>query len=490
MIGMENGQKRTLDENALRFLHSGTLRAGSPASLQHMLDVHDNALRAPISDPDTQMQDALSLNPPSHSAQSQPPSASAPLSNLSLEDISLRVEEALRPAQTQSDTNIDIPGPRPRLDGFGVALEPPRQSAAEAKDHLISISETPSSRGGGRRSRGLRRKVSPSVSDTIVVNDGSFTPLEASSAPERRKPGTRGRPRGSRSGRPSLRGSKRKRTQSGGGGDFAGDTDSSENFSPLPSQSRSGRKIFQAPATVSPTIKAEAGTAMDPTFSVFKGPGKKRGGARWTPAGSTGAVCLSCGRGHSPLTNAIVFCDGCNRPWHQYCHVPPIKAFVTEIAEMEWLCTNCSVLKEEWARLQDRVTAGSMSLFEVSDTTRQVLQLRVAVLTFRNQKREYLQTLSQNELVSLLLHACHMHPDLPILAQKPNSSLSHTKAEEDNIFSYPKAGNGIPMPSEQDYLSILIDDDTTTFSHWCSDLSGSIGTGPLSVVNGEVSVMA
>ena len=37
--------------------------------------------------------------------------------------------------------------------------------------------------------------------------------------------------------------------------------------------------------------------------------------------------------------------------------------------------------------------------------------------------------------------------------------------EEENIFPYPKAGKGLPLPSEQGNLSILSDDDTATFSH-------------------------
>ena len=344
------------------------LRNGSTQS-DTLPNGHGNVLGTAITQSDTQMQDA----PAAYSTpylQSQRPSTSAPLSNLSLEAISLRVEEALRPAQTQHDPNVESMEPRSSLVGFEVAMQPTGGIAPSAQDPL-SISKTPSARGGGRRNRGLRRKLSPSVSDTIVVNEGSFTPSEAASAPDRRKSGTRGRPRGSRAARGSTRGTKRKRTQSGAG-DIAGDTDSSETFSPLPSQSRSGRKIFQAPAADSPTIKAETGAALEPKGPTLRGSGRKRGAGRRAPAGP-GVVCLGCGRGHSPLTNAIVFCDGCNRPWHQYCHVPPIKAVITEIAEMEWQCTNCTVLKEESARLQHRVVGGSMSLLEVSDATQQTI---------------------------------------------------------------------------------------------------------------------
>ncbi|EAQ87812.1 hypothetical protein CHGG_04431 [Chaetomium globosum CBS 148.51] len=34
------------------------------------------------------------------------------------------------------------------------------------------------------------------------------------------------------------------------------------------------------------------------------------------------ALCLKCSRMHSPATNQIVFCDGCDECWHQLCHDP------------------------------------------------------------------------------------------------------------------------------------------------------------------------
>ncbi len=39
--------------------------------------------------------------------------------------------------------------------------------------------------------------------------------------------------------------------------------------------------------------------------------------------------------------NMIVFCDGCNTPYHQYCHDPPIEDEVVKVEEKEWLCVEC-----------------------------------------------------------------------------------------------------------------------------------------------------
>ena len=52
-------------------------------------------------------------------------------------------------------------------------------------------------------------------------------------------------------------------------------------------------------------------------------------------------VCRVCQRGHSPSRNLIVFCDGCNTPYHQYCHDPPIEDDVVKVEEKEWFCSDC-----------------------------------------------------------------------------------------------------------------------------------------------------
>ena len=54
------------------------------------------------------------------------------------------------------------------------------------------------------------------------------------------------------------------------------------------------------------------------------------------------SVCRVCQRGHSPSRNLIVFCDGCNTPYHQYCHDPPVEDEVVKVEEKEWLCSYCT----------------------------------------------------------------------------------------------------------------------------------------------------
>lgn len=43
----------------------------------------------------------------------------------------------------------------------------------------------------------------------------------------------------------------------------------------------------------------------------------------------------------------IVFCDGCNSGYHQYCHHPPIEREVVQVAEKEWFCAACAASKKK-----------------------------------------------------------------------------------------------------------------------------------------------
>lgn len=46
-----------------------------------------------------------------------------------------------------------------------------------------------------------------------------------------------------------------------------------------------------------------------------------------------------------------------------------------------------------------------------------------------------------------------------------NDDDSYDLYSESDPLPYPKAGNGIPLPPEEDDLAFLIDDDVVTFSH-------------------------
>jgi len=131
---------------------------------------------------------------------------------------------------------------------------------------------------------------------------------------------TRGRPRGR--GRGGVRGGKRKREDRDDG-----NSDSSEEItSPVVSMTKSGRSVqkptsFMPPPQPSPTVT-----------------NKRKRTYRRNP---DSAVCKICLRGTSPVSNMIVFCDGCNTPYHRHCHHPPIDQSVIDEIDKEWYCKHC-----------------------------------------------------------------------------------------------------------------------------------------------------
>lgn len=274
-----------------------------------------------------------------------------------------------------------------------------------------------------------------------------------------------GRPRGSRAGHSAAalagrligRGIKRKRKKDDDDDDEKDDTDASEEFIPIAATS-SGRRINQV-KTFSPVVldpvkglsnKTPQSTARAP---VPESPSTARKTKKRRKPGEA-AVCINCGRGHSPNSNMIVFCDGCSAPWHQYCHDRPITPSFIQIEEKEWNCAECTIVQEEKMHLTGKVSAERMSLSE---------------------KRTYLQGLEKAELVSLLLYASTLHEDLPVFAPPPPpppvQMLEPTADEELYVYvepdplPYPKAGNGLLLPPEDDDLDILIDEDIATYSH-------------------------
>ncbi len=77
----------------------------------------------------------------------------------------------------------------------------------------------------------------------------------------------------------------------------------------------------------------------------------------------------------------IVFCDGCNTPWHQHCHDPPIGAEVVQVQEKEWFCSACMDMKEEGLDLEGRVAGQGLTVDEVGSTTPGLQNALTVVLT-------------------------------------------------------------------------------------------------------------
>jgi hypothetical protein len=105
------------------------------------------------------------------------------------------------------------------------------------------------------------------------------------------------------------------------GGDSESDTGS---IMELPKITQSGRQIVK-PAPFVP--------------AVSQTPARKRGPTKRT---QEQALCKRCGRGHSPQSNMIVFCDDCNLGWHQMCHDPTVSDETVKDETAPWFCADCS----------------------------------------------------------------------------------------------------------------------------------------------------
>ena len=284
-------------------------------------------------------------------------------------NLSAEVNEIL--ARVRANDGRDVDRNSPQWEAAREAVLAEMNTNGDMDLSTPTATSRGASKTGGRRARGGRRGGSPIARGTIRVHTVADA-VEASTPPNGRARGVRrgnrgGRPRGSRAARGSTRGGKRKRASDEEEGDEKDDTDASETFTPLPMQSRSGRKIFQA-ATNIPIIKIEdqdlvpsPSLAAPVSTGIIRG---KRKGRYRRPPGAA-AVCKNCGRGHSPANNVIVFCDGCNKPWHQYCHDPPIRGDMAQIEEKEWFCADCMVLREEKEQLEGKISGEGMSLVEV-----------------------------------------------------------------------------------------------------------------------------
>ena len=420
------------------------------------------------------------------------------------------------------------------------------QAAREKVLETIQSSEvaTPTSKlkggakTGSRRSRGgairqPRIKAEPGLGDDSpslsnlpptgrTVNRGGRPRGSRAGASSSRGRSRGGRPRGSRAGLSaaiSTRSLKRKRKKRSDDDDEDGPDSSGSEAMILPPLSSSGRRISQAKSFTATVLDPE----IQPTSSIKKArfalhgtdaapatyipPALKRKHAR-NPAEA--AVCRSCGRGHSPQNNQIVFCDSCNTPWHQYCHDRPISPTVVRVEESEWRCSDCNI-------------EDSLSSFGRDRMNTETFLKTTGINPTLQWKQDYLMSVPKETLVRLLLKAEDKQEDLPLfeptaridltaksllpeLEKKAEQQPKQTKVtvletsarttiaedgeedghkdvlelvlEDDEGYSeeplpYPKMGNGLVLPPEEEDRDILVDENEAVYSHSWQDGSGT-----------------
>ncbi|KAK3118005.1 hypothetical protein LTR53_000041 [Teratosphaeriaceae sp. CCFEE 6253] len=352
-----------------------------------------------------------------------PASAAASSSSLSSEPPSTDPAHAAPGPAPPSTSALQ---PQPPAQGPEVSA-PPYSAQAEAVVQRIStdaaaaaVAETP----GGEAARERLTRADPTAeeaeggtSDVVGERSATATGMEmapppaavstsagAVAAPNRGS--TRGRPRGRGRGRGAANGragGKRKRGDRDDDddlGDGAADSDSSVEVStPAATQTKSGRSIQKPTPFVPapPPVSASPGTGLN-------NPAKRRkAGGGFRRKNPETAVCATCRRGTSPAGNMIVFCDGCNTPYHRYCHHPPIEQVVVDELEREWRCAACGVVPAAVA--EESGVEGFVGLGMGGGGVLEVGE---------EERRRWFGGLGQGVLINLLVKVSGMRPELPV----------------------------------------------------------------------------
>ncbi|KAG2028064.1 hypothetical protein GB937_000514 [Aspergillus fischeri] len=266
--------------------------------------------------------------------------------------------------------------------------------------------------------------------------------------PQKATPGQRSRKNASNGSRKSR---KRRRGGDSDGEDIirAGDSSSDESdVAPTATQTKSGRQVNR-PSLYVPPASSPAVTKANGTSSY----GSETTGARrhkrvFRKTKEAYVNCMHCQRGHSPQSNAIVFCDGCNRAWHQLCHDPPIDYDVVNVVEKEWHCRECKPV--QISIVQPTVVRSNPDLHQALRHPPQhhVPSPKTEVGGERfsaEERRGYLSSLSHASLVELLVTISDRNPSLPMFP----SNLKELQSSKFLFTSNTSAGPVSAAPSSQ-----------------------------------------
>lgn len=278
--------------------------------------------------------------------------------------------------------------------------------------------------------------------------------------------------------------------------------DSSPEYNPT-GETRSGRKIkpiagqIPIPESASPASKRpkldSRNTAPVVSPAAKMHPKIKR---RLYRGREQLALCEHCQRGHGPVGNNIVFCDACNRCWHQRCHEPQVPQSVIADTKAEWYCANCEKILHGKKGKKAKATTSSSAAAKVQVPSFVGPLVGGAALSAAH-KLAFLQSRSKEQLISLILSGSDLAPALPMF-QAPAPQLPQAQFKSDYITPvtslaglrvaaaaadaddegydsyfdehaalYPKPGNGLKLPPESADVHMLLEhSQSKTFSHW------------------------
>ncbi|KAF2236130.1 hypothetical protein EV356DRAFT_531374 [Viridothelium virens] len=280
-----------------------------------------------------------------------------------------------------------------------------------------------STRGGRGGSRG--GKVSSIRAPLNGETNGSTT-----SMPNPGPTQVNGLSRGRGSGRGRGRGGGRPRKRRRAGSDDSEGSDISASYTPLTTITKSGRNV-QKPTQFSPPRPS----------SPPSGAKRKRGGRRVLES----SVCKTCRRGYSPDKNMIVFCDGCNTPYHQYCHNPPIPSEVVAIVDKEWFCVACMRSKESSPTKDQDAFVSEVEEHPHAESPTVPKLVSGQTLSYE-EKSAYFSSLPNSTLVSFLLLACDRHPDLPVFDLREQTSVPKGVVQTQSLIQSTQPEEPAPQP--------------------------------------------
>lgn len=146
-------------------------------------------------------------------------------------------------------------------------------------------------------------------------------------------------------------------------------------------------------------------------------------------------ICQICQRGQSPAANMIVFCDGCNTPYHQLCHDPPIDNLVVTVVEAQWLCNLCDVKRVD-RNVQTGLCGENISEEDVSPILLHMNCLHWVLTSLRIlQKKIYLASLPLSSLVDLLFFCEKKIPSLPFYPPNIKEVIKDIRSPTSNTSS-------------------------------------------------------
>jgi hypothetical protein len=306
--------------------------------------------------------------------------------------------------------------------------------------------------------------------------------------------------------------------------------DSSEEYNPT-SQTRFGRQT-QKPTGINDTFAMSASPAMklSRNNSAVNANSQSPATAKTHPkikrrvyrGREQFALCEHCLRGYGPPGNVIVFCDACNKCWHQRCHEPQVSKQIVSDSKAEWYCAECDRILH--GKKKDRKTPGKAALQNVVATPQTEPSPKYAgpLVGGRylppEQRIAYLKTQTKEQLIHLIIQGTNLAPELPMFqmlatpipvvpmpqaqftssyvtpVSKPpaNSKTAGGGDEEidegydgyydEHAALYPKPGQGVQLPPESEDLHMLLEGkESRTFSHWVSGTAGPMFAGNANV---------